>query len=307
MIWGWFLAYLVTLTEQILLKCHEAMALLFQLPTFKIQPWACRSLITILGSIAISACSGGLKGDGIAQAIKEDVVTLGGISLKSVTCPSRITPKKDARFECTGELDTGYTFTIGVTQRDDQGSVVWDVPNTPGLLNMAKIETLIQDALKAELGDRPTVDCDGTYKPIRPGQSFDCKLEYANPPKSGAGGKSVPSSPKQVQAEKIVVLIDQQGGIGWQRVFKNSGAKVGTKPPTTASQPAASAPDASSSASPPPAIAAPASPALANPTPTAASPVTVSSPPRSARSTNPADQPGGSSEPTYQDTLKWQD
>jgi hypothetical protein len=295
-----------------LLKFHPAMALPFRLSVFisafkrqQIQPY--RSLVMLLGSVAIAACSGGLKGDGIAQAIKEDVVTLGGTSLKSVICPAQITPQKDARFECTGELDTGYTFTIGVTQRDDQGSVVWDVPNTPGLLNMAKIETLIQDALKVELGDRPTVDCDGTYKPIRPGQSFDCKLEYANRPKSSAGGKSVPSALKQAPAEKIVVLIDQQGSIGWQRVFKNSGAKVGTKLPTTASQPAASTPDASSSARPAPAIAAPANPALANPAPTGAAPVSVSSPVRPASPTKPVDQPGSSSEPTYQDTLKWQD
>jgi hypothetical protein len=245
------------------------------------------------------ACGGGLKGDRIAQTIQDDVITLGGTSLKSVACPAQITPQKDATFECTGELTTGYTFTIKVTQRDGQGNVVWDVPNTPGLLNVAKIEALIQDSLKAELGDRPIVDCDGTYKPIQPGQRFDCKLQYAAKA-TGAASKAGKGA-----TEKIAVIIDSQGSIGWQHVFKDSGRQTGAK---------ASATTLGSAVTSPPSAAEPTGPATAPDPATlpAASPAIAPSPRPTQRAatanrTTADSPPGASSEPTYQDTLKWED
>ena len=265
----------------------------------KIPAFHCQRLVATIASLGLAACGGGVQGDRIAQTIKEDVVSLGGTSLKSVACPPTITPQKDATFECTGELTTGYTFTIKVTQRDDKGTLAWDVPNTPGLLNVSKIEGLIQDSLKAELGDRPTVDCDGTYKPIQPGQRFECKLRVAakTADKAAGNGKA-----KKGADEKIAVIVDEQGGIGWQRVFKDASPKTGK----TAS---ASSPSNANSASPALTTTQPANPDVA-PAP-AASPAIAPSPRSTQRpvASNPPvpEKAGTSSEPTYQDTLKWED
>ncbi len=267
-----------------------------KIPTFHRQYW-----VAAIAGLVLAACGGGLQGDRIAQTIKDDVVSLGGTSLKSVACPATITPQKDATFECTGELTTGYTFTIKVTQRDDKGTVAWDVPNSPGLLNVSKIETLVQDALKAELGDRPTVDCDGTYKPIQPGQRFECKLQLATKAADKAAGTS---KANKAAVEKIAVIVDEQGGIGWQRVFKDAAPKPGKT--ASATNPSNASNANSTSTSPAPATQ-PANPSIA-PTP-AASPAKSPRPAQRPVASGQAapDKPGTSSEPSYQDTLKWED
>jgi hypothetical protein len=53
----------------------------------------------------------------------------------------------ETSFTCTGELDPQGAFPIQVTQKDDQGGVEWEVPNSKGLLNLATIETTIQEAI----------------------------------------------------------------------------------------------------------------------------------------------------------------
>jgi Domain of unknown function (DUF4333) len=216
--------------------------------------------------MGLTACSGGGgQGDRIAQAIQDDVIKQGGTSLKAVTCPKEIKTEVGSAFECIGEIDTGYTFTIAVKQNDDKGNVVWDVPNAKGLLNVAKLQTLIQESLQAELGTRPVVACGGTYKPIKAGQTFDCKLDYKKPdskpdPKQAAkdekaspdqgNGKS--DKPGKGKPEKILVTIDPQGNLSWQRVLPDGGRRVAIAPAGAAKpevQPAA-APNAA--VAPPP-------------------------------------------------------
>ncbi len=277
--------------------------------------------LLLFGGMALGlvACGGEkLAGDRIAQTIQTDIITHGGTSLKAVTCPPSISPQKDAKFECTGELTNGYTFTIGVTQRDAQGHVVWDVPNTPGLLNMPKIATLIQESLKSELGDRPIVKCPGTYRPVQPGQSFDCALQLSGDPKTA--GTKPNSAP-----EKIVVLMDDQGNIGWQRTFQTADQpKPGTTPAkdtpaiaqdaTTHSNSTTATPASSTNAPNPKLPATSQSPTQPASSGTTLGTTSVAQPPpqpvnRPVGKAVPAgtDKSGGSSEPTYQDTLKWQD
>lgn len=251
--------------------------------------------------IGLTACSGGgLQGERIAQAIQDDVIKQGGTSLKAVTCPKNIKPEAGSTFDCIGEIDTGYTFTIPVKQNDDKGNVVWDVPNAKGLLNVPKLQTLIQDALQSELGARPVVECGGTYKPIKAGQTFDCKLDYKKPdPKqdskdgkagdkpatetataqspakttSDQAGASNPETdktsnksekgdksgkPGKGKAEKILVTIDPQGNLSWQRVLPDSGQKVAAAPGAAATKPgeqAIAAPPSAAAAAAPPAQA----------------------------------------------------
>ncbi len=250
--------------------------------------------------IGLTACSGGgLQGERIAQAIQDDVIKQGGTSLKAVTCPKEIKPEVGSTFDCIGEIDTGYTFTIPVKQNDDKGNVVWDVPNAKGLLNVPKLQTLIQEALQSELGARPVVECGGTYKPIKAGQTFDCKLDYKKPDpkqdakdgktgdkpaadiataqspaktapdqaaagnaeadknsdKSEKGDKS--GKPGKGKAEKILVTIDPQGNLSWQRVLPDSGKKVAAVPgaATKPGEQATAAPSSAAAAAAPPAQA----------------------------------------------------
>jgi hypothetical protein len=43
----------------------------------------------------------------------------------SVDCPADVPMESGRSFECTGELKPGASFTIRVTQVDDQGNVEW--------------------------------------------------------------------------------------------------------------------------------------------------------------------------------------
>jgi hypothetical protein len=279
---------------------------------------------TLAGLMGLSACgSSGLQGDRIAQKIQDDVIKQGGTSLKSVSCPKAIKPEAGASFECLGELESGYTFTIPVKQTDAAGAVTWDIPNTKGLLNVAKLQTMIQDALQAELNTRPVVDCGGTYKPVKPGQSFDCRLDYkpADPKKDAKDGaqagsaegkadaktdeKSDPKgdgkadaktdgkpdakdaqqkddkagskTDKKGKVEKIVVTIDPQNNISWQRVLPGSPVQV------------AQAKGAAGTATP--GTTAPGTPAAAG------------GPPPAAGALPPATAPTGTPAPTAEDAL----
>jgi hypothetical protein len=228
----------------------------------RLNPTIALATLSLLG---LTACAKTLDHDKIAQSIQQDVIKQGGISLKSVTCPPKIEPKANESFECTGEMDTGYTFTIAVKQKDDQGTVSWDVPNTKGMLNLAKFETSIQEAVQGEVGARPIIRCGGDgYKPVKPGQIFTCKVDVK--PAAGAAAakdaKAQPGSPtKSKQPDKIVVAIDADGNVNWQRVVpggvsqllpKSAQPKTASAQATAGANPAA-ATDRPTAPPPPPA------------------------------------------------------
>ncbi len=201
------------------------------------------AILAVLGLLSLTACSKTLDNEKIAQTIQQDIIRQGGISLKAVTCPSKIEPKANEAFECIGEMDTGYTFTIPVKQKDDQGSVSWDVPNTKGMLNLAKFETSIQESVQGEVGSRPIIRCGGDgYKPVKPGQIFECKVDVKDKPapqnakptqaaKPDANGKASPAKAKQPpKPGKIVVAIDADGNVNWQRVVPGGISQLLPKP-----------------------------------------------------------------------------
>lgn len=178
-----------------------------------------RSVLLALGLVLLAACSETIDRDRLAQSIQQDVIKQGGVSLKTVTCPKNIKPEAGQTFECLGETDTGYTFTIPVKQKDDQGNVIWDMPNAKGLLNLAKFETLIQAAMQSEIGSRPIIRCGGTYKAVKPGQTFECAVDVKAPPdkKPQAALKTIPV--KSTKPDTILVMIDTDRNVNWQRVI----------------------------------------------------------------------------------------
>jgi hypothetical protein len=195
--------------------------------------WGSLSTLCLL---SLTACAKTLNHTDIAQAIQQDVTKQGGSSLNSVTCPKGIAPKTGESFECIGETEFGYTFTIPVKQQDDQGGVTWEIPHAKGLLNMVKFESLLQETVSGEVGSRPVIRCSETlYKAVKPGQTFDCKLEVkdAKPTtatKPGDQPNRPPTKPaKPRQPDKITVTVDSDGNVSWQRIVPGA-----TKPGTVA-------------------------------------------------------------------------
>lgn len=164
----------------------------------------------------------------MAQSIQQSVIKQGGISLKTVTCPRNIKPEAGQSFECIGETDTSYTFIIPVKQQDDQGNLVWDVPNAKGLLNVAKLETIVQQSVESEIGSRPLIHCGGTYKAVRPGETFVCAVEVKQPapkPPQAIDQKKAALKTVSVKPSKpdvIVVRIDPENNINWQRIISGA-------------------------------------------------------------------------------------
>jgi len=249
-----------------------------------------RFIVPVLCVLTLTACSKTLDHEKIAQTIQQDVIKQGGTSLKKVTCPKNIEPKAGEEFNCIGEIETGYTFTIPVKQQDAQGNVTWKVPNAKGLLNLASFETQIQEALTSEYGSRPIIDCGDGYKAFKPGQTFECKVTVkpgnpkdAKDTKASAGKdakateadakdtKDASKDPKAVKTvalrsskpDKIVVTTDTDSNVSWQRVMP--GSQVKTDPKTAkagaadagkqpdAAKPGEAAPSPTSNASPVPA------------------------------------------------------
>lgn len=224
-----------------------------------------RGVVLAFGFLLLTACSKTLDHDRIAQSIQQDVIKQGGISLKMVTCPNSIKPEAGQTFECVGETDTGYTFTIPVKQQDAQGNLLWDVPNAKGLLNVAKFETIVQEAVQSEIGSRPLIRCGGTYKAVKPGQTFECAVDVKQPtPKAKADSKVQAAALKTVSVkpakpDTIVVKIDPERNVNWQRVIP------GAVKPTTAKSPTAKATQPTATSAQTPAKAAkPAPPAKRN-------------------------------------------
>jgi hypothetical protein len=184
-----------------------------------------------LSLIAIAGCANTVDSRKVADSIKQDITQNGGTSLNQVTCPGSIKPEAGKSFDCVGEMDNGYTFTITATQQDTKGAITWDVPNAKGLINIPKLEEFMQEALASEISTRPSVTCGGRYRAVKPGEGFECQVAYkilkpVPTPKTVKGKPSKPKPPIEVsQTEKISVTTDDSGNINWQRVFPGLAAK----------------------------------------------------------------------------------
>ena len=205
-----------------------------------------RSVLLVFGVLLLTACSKTLHDDRVAQSIQQDVIKQGGISLKTVTCPKNIKLEAGQSFECIGEIDTGYTFIIPVKQQDAQGTLLWDVPNAKGLLNLAKFETIVQESVQSEIGSRPLIRCGGTYKAVKPGQIFECAIEVKQPtPKPKVADPKAQAVPlktvalKPTQPDMIRVTIDPENNVNWQRVIPGAVNLTPIKPSVTKTDQAA--------------------------------------------------------------------
>ncbi|WP_348250502.1 DUF4333 domain-containing protein [Stenomitos frigidus] len=210
--------------------------------------------------VLLSACVLGLVGCTkpldhlqIENNIRDSVIQQGGVSLKTVSCPNDVQPAANQAFTCLGTLDTGGTFAINVQQKDSQGTVQWDIPSVRGLVNVAKLETLLQETLTSEIRTALRVECGDSYRAVRPGETFDCKVQSTAKPlatkltkgtiaKAAAASKPKAGATKSATPERIVVTMDAEGTINWQEVLPTTQVAKVASVMADAAAPAGSAP-----------------------------------------------------------------
>lgn len=78
-------------------------------------------------AIVAAACSKTLDTEGLEGELKGQIESQTDSTITSVDCPADVEVETGATFECTAEEESGATFTIQVTQSDDQGNVEWEV------------------------------------------------------------------------------------------------------------------------------------------------------------------------------------
>ncbi|MFM7324702.1 MAG: DUF4333 domain-containing protein [Nodosilinea sp.] len=207
--------------------------------------------LALLTSLPLTACGSGLNARQVERLIQTDIERQGRrLSLKEVQCPADLPRQAGGTFRCVGELDPEGSFTINVTQGDDPGQISWDVPNSSTLINLAKVETSIQQGLGKALGKAAVIDCgSATYRVNQPGDRFQCQI---------VGGLT--DGPDQLAA--VLVTIDPKGNLDWREIRPDRPATLAATPP---GQPAAAAPKSAPSAAPAP-VASPQATKVTGPT-----------------------------------------
>lgn len=183
----------------------------------------------LTGLAVLGSCSQHLNMSQIENRIQDDIERQGRrLSLKTVICPNRVAKQAEAYFRCVGELPDGGQFTINVIQQDDQGNVVWDVPSSKVLINLASLEEKIEEGTKEAVGKRLAIDCGHTYRASKRGDSFECDVIGAGNVASG-------------RVESILVNVGGDGDLTWQEVLiaqpaaANQGTSAAAAPSTTTS------------------------------------------------------------------------
>jgi hypothetical protein len=175
--------------------------------------------LALLTSLTLTACGSGPHARQVEQLIQTDIERQGRrLSLKEVRCPRDLPRQPGATFRCVGELDPEGSFTINVTQGDDRGQLTWDVPNSSTLINLAKVETSIQQGLGKALGKAAVIDCgSATYRLNQPGDRFQCQI---------VGGLT--DGPDQLEA--VLVTIDPKGNLDWREIRPDRPATLAAIP-----------------------------------------------------------------------------
>ena len=77
--------------------------------------------------IAAAACTKTLDTDGLEGELKSQAEKRFNITLTSVDCPADIEVEAGGTLTCDARQESGATFTLQVTQSNDEGRVVWEL------------------------------------------------------------------------------------------------------------------------------------------------------------------------------------
>lgn len=150
-------------------------------------------------------CSPRLKTEDISTQIYDELSQQDDVEVEQVICPAQVKPAVGQVFHCAGQIERDTFFAIVVEQVDEGENVVWDIPHSRTLINLAKLETYFTQALGQSFGAFPGVDCGGQFRLNREGERFDCALDE-------------PVVLEDRQIETIQVKLDSLGNVNWQQV-----------------------------------------------------------------------------------------
>lgn len=175
------------------------------------------------GLLTLTSCFNRLDTGAIEREIEAEIESQSRrLSLSEVRCPRDVYRQSGAYFRCVGYLRPEGEFTINVVQQDNQGSIEWDVPNSQVILNMAKIESALQQDFAQAFAKRATLNCGDLYRLNQPGEQFECEV---------VGGVTV----GEEKVTSLLVKIDPEGNLNWYEV------REAIAPVTNVSNPAAGA------------------------------------------------------------------
>lgn len=80
---------------------------------------------SLLLAVGATACTPDLDTGGLEASLKDMVSEDTGATITTVDCPD-VKAETGGTFTCTATDDAGSTFVLKVTQKDDQGNVVYD-------------------------------------------------------------------------------------------------------------------------------------------------------------------------------------
>lgn len=169
-----------------------------------VQRWGAIALFGCIG-MGLMSCGPRLKTEAISAQIYEEFSQQKDVDIETVICPAQVKPEIGQVFHCAGKIDRDTFFAIVVEQVDDAENVVWDIPHSRQLINLAKLEAYFTQAIGRSLGSFPTVDCGGQYRINREGERFDCAVDE-------------PVIVNDRQLETIQVKLDSLGNVNWHQV-----------------------------------------------------------------------------------------
>lgn len=83
--------------------------------------------------VAAGACSKTLDSEGLETTLKEQLTRETASTITAVDCPDEIKVETGGTFECTVTEESGTTFTLSLTQTDDNGAVNYEIKGaSPG-------------------------------------------------------------------------------------------------------------------------------------------------------------------------------
>jgi hypothetical protein len=178
----------------------------------------------LFGSLlSLTSCFNRLDTSAIEREIEAEIESQSRrISISEVRCPRNVYRQSGAYFRCVGYLRPEGEFTINVTQRDSQGNLDWDVPNSQVMLNMGKIEAKLQEEFAKQFSRRALIDCGALYRINQPGEQFECQV---------VGGVDLGSE----DVAALIVRVDPEGNLNWYEVRTPAAVTVSSPSPANGS------------------------------------------------------------------------
>lgn len=128
-------------------------------------------LASVVLAFVLAGCSKQIDDKKAEKFISSSVAQQVGADVKSVSCPSGLTAKKGATFECTVTGSDGTSGKTTVTEKDDQGNVSVSAP----FIHVRELEQSIGQGIGQQINaDNVDVKCPEIIVGKK-GDTFECQ------------------------------------------------------------------------------------------------------------------------------------